>query len=128
MYANAEGMPNGLMVYWKEVPKAAVYRVRLFIQDRHRKKSPETGREVEDEGEFIEIAVVDEPRNIRYHSFTGLATIDERIVLNSGGRTCVKTGRDYFVRVEAEDRSGAIVGKSEMMRVRLDSLTGLTHY
>ena len=112
MYARAEGMPNGIMIYWKEVPEAAVYRVRLFIKELDGGFEYRNNQKIKT-GEYLEIAVVEEPRNIRYHSFLGLAHLDSQT-------------REYFVNVEAEDRSGKVVDKREKMSVYLPILSVIT--
>ena len=103
MKAEVKSLLNGLMVYWDEVEEAARYYVHLLIG-----YTPQTVTQ------YQEIAVVEVPRNIKYHSFTNLAKIDRGDPIGSGinrsrGRA---TQKNYFIYVEAEDRTGKIVAKT----------------
>ena len=106
-------MNNGLMAYWEEINEAAVYHVHLIVGDRNKRR--ENQNFVFDEEKFYEIALVDVPRNFKYHSFTDLAPIH----LNKTafyGTTDRGSGREYYIYVEAEDRSGNIVASSDRVR------------
>ena len=55
------------------------------------------------------------PRNIAYHSFLNLAKIDQNKPTSSGGYRCSgsQTGRNYYIYVEAEDRMGNTISKTD---------------
>lgn len=100
MEINVNGLLNGLMIYWDEVNEAARYIVHLLINDK-------------------EICQVETDRLTKYYSFTNLAKIDQGEPYNEScfgrvnhcsGKT---TGKYYFVYVEAEDRNGVIISRSE---------------
>lgn len=83
---NVESMPYGAMVCWKkfdEAEEVATYTVRLYM-----------GKSASD---CVEICRVDKDRHTAYHTFSGLA----------------KSSQNYFVEVEAENRQGEIVARSE---------------
>lgn len=68
---------------------------------------------------FLEIAVVETERNIKYYSFTNLAKIDqeyppERLRHRKDGYSRdYSTSKNYYIYVEAEDKNGNIIFKSE---------------
>ena len=110
------------MVYWDEVQDASRYYVHLLIRDKHRKEVFENGRMVTKYGDetFQEIALVEVERNMKYYSFTNLAQINQGEPGATGGYvggrvSGVDTGKNYYIFVEAEDRSGEIIAKSEKM-------------
>ena len=112
-----ESLLNGLMVYWDEEPNAARYYVHLLVGDKHFARKVINGRETLKQGKetFNEIAVVEVERNIRYYSFDNLGKIDRGpeysgVYLKPGYRP---TGKNYYIYVEAEDKSGKIISKSE---------------
>lgn len=110
------GLVEGLMVYWDEVKDAAQYHVHLFIGDWNRRSEVINGTRqiVNDEKQTMkEIAMVDVDRNFKYHSFMGLARIHVSFTWSMHGRVKNETGRNYYVMVEAEDRNGTIIDKSE---------------
>ena len=120
MNISIKGFLNGLMVYWDGVQDASRYYVHLLIGDKHRKEVFENGRMVTKYGDetFQEIALVEVERNMKYYSFTNLAKIDQGEPGATGGYVSgrvsgVDTGKNYYIFVEAEDRSGEIIAKSE---------------
>ena len=103
MKAEVKSLLNGLMVYWDEVEEAARYYVHLLIG-----YTPQT------KTQYQEIAVIEVPRNIKYHSFTDLAKIDqEEAILSHYHASGKDTHKNYFIYVEAEDRTGKIIAKTE---------------
>lgn len=107
---------NGIMAYWSEVEEAASYNVTLYINNQAISKKIN-------------------PRTELYCTFNGLAAIDnltesatDRIVksvrstvnvVRSSGygySTPQHSGQDYYVDVEAEDRDGNIIEKSEKVK------------
>lgn len=82
---NVESMPYGAMVTWRKCDEdeVAAYTVRLYM-----------GKSASD---CAEICRVDKDRHTAYHTFSGLA----------------KSAQSYFVEVEAENRQGEIVAKSD---------------
>ena len=120
MNISIKGFLNGLMVYWDGVQDASRYYVHLLIGEEHRKEVFENGRMVTKYGDetFQEIALVEVERNMKYYSFTNLAKIDQGDPGATGGYVSgrvsgVDTGKNYYIFVEAEDRSGEIIAKSE---------------
>ena len=123
-----ESLLNGLMVYWDEEIYAARYYVHLLIGDRHKYMDNEWGMQkikYKDET-FNEIAVVEVERNIKYYSFTNLGKIDltERTSNQWGQRVSTDTGKNYYVFVEAEDKNGNIIKKSEKVVGIVYTMTG----
>lgn len=115
-----KGFINGLMVYWDEVQDASRYYVHLLIGDKHKAEVFENGRMVTKCGDetFQEIALVEVERNMKYYSFTNLAKINQGEPGATGGYVVGRvsgadTGKNYYIFVEAEDRNGDIIAKSE---------------
>ena len=104
-------MPNGLMAFWEEIEEAAVYHVHLIIGDLNKRQ--ENGRILIDEEKVSEIALVDVQREFKYHSFTDLAAIQFG---SFRGTTDRDSGLSYYIVVEAEDRTGKIVAKSDRIK------------
>ena len=125
MKAFVEGIINGLMVYWKEVPNAASYRVRLFVGEN---VAIDLGNNSSrNEVQYTEIAVIDVPRNIRYHTFKDLAWIESKADPHGTFPGASKaTGKWYCISVEAEDRAGEIIEKTDKIVGKLDHLIGDT--
>lgn len=91
-----EPLLNGIMAYWDRIEDAAVYNVHLYI-----------GKDDYVKRKYQEIAIVEVERNLTYYSFTNLAKIDlERCTGKS-------TGKDYYICVEAENRNGQIIDKTD---------------
>lgn len=104
---------NGIMAYWSEVEDAACYNVTLYINKQAISKRIN-------------------PRTELYCTFNGLAAIDGitkntiitaanstvNVVRGSGYgfSTPQHSGWDYYIEVEAEDRDGNIIEKSEKVR------------
>ena len=116
MKARVIGMNNGLMVYWEEIKEAAQYHVHLLIGDLNRHQECQDGEQrwVDEKEEFQEIALIDVERTIKYHSFVDLARIDRQLVYRyDSGYVQEGTGRNYYIFVEAEDREGKIIEKTD---------------
>ena len=125
MKARVVGMNNGLMVYWEEIKQAVQYHVHLLIGDKNRHKENQNGniRLVEEQERFQEIALIDVERTIKYHSFTDLAIIDRQLVyLYNTGNAIEDTGRNYYIFVEAEDREGKIIDKTDKIVCRVQEM------
>ena len=103
VYTN--GFLNGIMTYWDEVEEAARYYVHLMVHTRKYKVIAGKKTTLVEEKKQ-EIAVVEEPRNIKYHSFAQLAVLRVNNKEN-------ETEKYYSVYVEAEDRNGTIIAKSK---------------
>ena len=101
---------NGIMAYWDEVEDAVAYNITLYINEQAISKRINERTEM-------------------YCTFTGLAAIDgitkQTIsaaaastvhVAGRGSYTPQHSGKDYFVQVEAEDRSGNIIETSEKVK------------
>lgn len=111
---------NGIMAYWEKIDEAASYTVYLYINNQV-------------------IATRINDRNEMYTAFSGLAAIDgvtkglfsalSSTVAASGRHTVsiggggsyrpsgpTHSGMDYFVQVNAEDREGEIIAKSEKVK------------
>lgn len=110
------GLPYGLMCYWNKIDNASQYIVKLFI-----------GAEASlDECQELSINFVD--RHQAYYSFTNLGAIagDEKkpiiprpniVVIGGGGSGSTKktiSGYNYYILVEAENKSGDIIATSEL--------------
>lgn len=116
-----ENLLNGLMVYWDEEPNAARYYVHLLIGNKHLTRKVINGMQTLVQGQetFNEIALVEVERNIRYHSFNNLGKIDQKHPderMRHGLRgysNDYSTGKNYYIYVEAEDKNGKIISKSE---------------
>ena len=74
---------QGIMAYWDKVEEAASYTLTLYALDKNKKVE-------------CEIAIVVLDRNTRYYTFQGLSC-------NYG----------YCLKVEAEDRNGEIIARSD---------------
>lgn len=91
---HVDAIEYGLMAWWKKVEGAALYNVRLYIN--------------EDEIDCVSI-----DRTKAYHTFVNLANIDEYIYPSSG-RVCHSYRKNkYWIKVDAEDRSGKRIAASE---------------
>jgi hypothetical protein len=102
---------NGIMAYWSEVKNTASYNVTLYINNQAISKKIN-------------------PRTELYCTFNGLAAIDG--ITDNTIATAVRTegwsidgdnrylgknsGLDYYIKVEAEDRDGNIIEKSEKVK------------
>lgn len=121
MNVRVYGLVEGLMVSWDEVKEAARYHIHLYIGDWHRHTEIINGyRQVVNakKQEIKEIALVDVDRNFKYYSFKGLAKIHFELSSSGSGVASVcrtETGRNYLIKVEAEDRNGEIIDSSEMI-------------
>ena len=64
---------------------------------------------------YKEIATIEVPRNITYYSFLNLAKIDQNNPSGHNGYHCTgtQTGKNYYIYVEAEDRMGNIISKTD---------------
>ena len=115
-----ESLLNGLMVYWDEEKDAARYYVHLLIGDKHFTRDIINGRQTLVKGKetYKEIAIVEIERNIRYYSFNNLGKIDQQYPDErmSNCNLCYSkdysTGKNYYIYVEAEDKNGKIISKS----------------
>lgn len=108
------GLPYGLMCYWNKIDNASQYILKLYVG---------TDASID---ECQEISTIFVDRYQAYYSFTNLGAIagDEmkpRIphypVVVIGGSSSVKnntTGYNYYVLVEAEDKYGDTIAKSEL--------------
>ena len=84
----AKSFPSGFMVWWKKINDAALYTIRLFINQD-------------------EIDVITKERTTSYHSFVNMAKIHQTSDYGSS------TGLNYYVTVVAEDREGKIIAASD---------------
>jgi hypothetical protein len=95
---------NGIMAYWDEVPGAAYYNVKLYINNQVISKRINERTEL-------------------YHTFTGLAAIDG-LTKGEIGKTIPRavgggysnpssSGLEYYVKVEAENRLGEMIAQSQ---------------
>ena len=106
------------MEYWDKVEDAAIYYVHLLIGEKHAESKIIAGRvtSIKTEKEtYKEIAIIEVPRNITYHSFVNLAKIDQNKPSSNGGYRCSgsQTGKNYYIYVEAEDRMGNTISKTD---------------
>ena len=112
-----ESLLCGLMVYWDEVSDASRYYVHLLIGDKHKTMELINGmrKAVYKDETYQEIAVVEVERNIKYHSFFNLAKINEGEpgACKWGRVAATDTGKNYYIYVEAEDKKGDIINKSD---------------
>ena len=113
MKMRVEGLNEGLMVYWEEVKEAAVYHVHLIIGDANMRF--EEGKLKQDPEVFNEIDVVDVSRQTKYYSFVNLAPI-HRLKVPHFRTNNYCSGRNYYIIVEAEDRTGRIIDKTNKTR------------
>lgn len=61
---------------------------------------------------YMEISLIELDRNTKYYSFNSLAKIDyERV-----GNYMQETGKNYYIYIEAEDKNGKIISKSEKVK------------
>lgn len=124
MNVYVEGLLNGLMVYWDEEKNAARYYVHLLIGDKHLENKIVNGRITTISGKetFQEIALVEVERNIKYYSFTNLGKIDQEYPQERmrpgycGYSKDYTTGMNYYIYVEAEDKNGNIISKSDKVK------------
>ena len=100
---------QGIMAYWDEVPNAAIYTIKLFINEKM------ISRKINERTEL-------------YCSFNGLAPIDgitDSVIQSSIGnyyRRPSHSGLDYYVKVEAEDKNGKILEQSEKVKCSVMTL------
>ena len=118
MELTCEPLLNGIMAYWDKVEDAAIYYVHLLIGEKHVESKMIAGRvtSIKSEKEtYKEIATIEVPRNITYHSFLNLAKIDQNKPSSNGGYRCSgsQTGKNYYIYVEAEDRMGNTISKTD---------------
>lgn len=118
MELTCEPLLNGIMAYWDKVEDAAVYYVHLLIGEFRQELKFVENRFITTKAEkatYKEIATFEVPRNIAYHSFLNLAKIDQNKPTSSGGYRCSgsQTGRNYYIYVEAEDRMGNTISKTD---------------
>ena len=109
------GLVEGLMVCWDEVKDAAQYHIHLLIGNINRHLETINGSQtwVTNKETFKEIAMVDVDRNFKFYSFKGLSRIHVERINKWDGISINDTGLNYYVVVEAEDRTGKIIDKSE---------------
>ena len=99
---------NGIMAYWNEVPEAAYYNVKLYINNQVISKRINERTEL-------------------YCTFMGLAAIDgvTRSQIEKAGAIAARdgwrnnnshSGIDYYVKVEAEDRMGEIIAVTDKVK------------
>lgn len=118
MELTCEPLLNGIMAYWDKVEDAAIYYVNLLIGEKHTESKMLAGRltSLNTEKEtYKEIATIEVPRNITYYSFLNLAKIDQNNPSGHNGYHCTgtQTGKNYYIYVEAEDRMGNIISKTD---------------
>lgn len=89
-----KSFPSGFMVWWKKLNDAALYTIRLFINQD-------------------EIDVITKERTTSYHSFVNMARIDR---LSDYGNS---TGLNYYITVVAEDREGKIIAASDSITAKV---------
>lgn len=108
---------NGIMAYWTPVEDASHYNIKLYINDQ-----------------LISTRVNE--RTELYCTFTGLAAIDgvTSSIIQSSARSLVNivgggysggpqhSGFDYYVEVEAENRNGEIIEKTEIQKCKVREL------
>lgn len=85
---------SGFMVWWKKINDAALYTIRLFINQD-------------------EIDVITKERTTSYHSFVNMARIHQTSDYGSS------TGLNYYVTVVAEDREGKIIAASDSITAKV---------
>ena len=91
-----------------------------LIGDKHLTRDIINGRQTLVEGKetYKEIALVEIERNIRYYSFNNLGKIDQQYPDERmrhglcGYSKDYSTGKNYYIYVEAEDKNGKIISKS----------------
>lgn len=118
MVLTCEPLLNGIMAYWDKVEDAAVYYLHLIIGEKHTEPEMISGRATSTKMEketYKEIATIEVPRNIMYYSFLNLAKIDQNKPSYSMGCRCsgTQTGKNYYIYVEAEDRKGNTISKTD---------------
>lgn len=118
MKCNIKAMPYGFMIYWDEVEDAVRYYVHLLIGDSR----SEDGNNINALERFQEIALVEHDKYTKYHSFVNLAKIDYK---NRSNRS-EKSGLNYYIYVEAEDRNGNIIDKTSREKVVIETFSN-TH-
>lgn len=107
---------NGIMSYWDGIDVAARYIITLYINDQ-------------------DISTRINERTEKYCTFTGLAAIDgitrgTTARLSTAYQHCVgvaysapaHSGLDYYVHVQAEDRTGNIIAESDKVKCSVKEL------
>ena len=112
MKCNIKAMLYGFMIYWDEVEDAARYYVHLLIGDSR----SEDGKNINALEKFQEIALVEHDKYTKYHSFVNLAKIDYK-------KSREKSGLNYYVYVEVEDRNGNIIDKTSREKVVIETFS-----
>lgn len=103
---------NGIMAYWDEVKYAAAYNITLYINDQAISKRINERTEM-------------------YCTFTGLAAIDgvtKNTISAAAASTVISSyehggysrpqhsGKNYYIKVEAENRTGYIIDSSDKVK------------
>lgn len=120
MILTVKGLLNGLMAYWTEEKEAARYYVHLLIGKRKKENKIVAGKVtsvVIEKIDYQELAMVEVERDLKYYSFTNLGKVDqdypyERMHPGLRAYNHIKTDEDYYIYVEAENKSGEIIAKS----------------
>ena len=107
-------MLNGFMVYWDEEKDAARYFVHLLIGSL---LADVKGRNYHS---YKEIGLVEMDRNTKYYTFVNLAKIDKE---RGNNNNLIPTNKNYYVFVEAEDKNGNIISKTDKVCAIVDMLS-----
>ncbi len=121
---NVKSFPYGFMVWWDKCDEAAQYTVKLFI-GQEKQVRRDTTKGVFKDNKSIEYQIlceVEKDRNTFYHSFINLAAIDKEGGFSGHGAYVSSTGKEYFVQVEVEDRSGNIIALTDKKKVKVQIL------
>lgn len=110
MHLSCKPLMNGIMAYWTEVKNAAAYNITLYINEQA------ISKRVNDRTEmyctFTGLAAVD---GITRHTISAAAASIE-CVSGGGYSSPQHSGKDYYVKVEAENRNGKIIDSSDKIK------------
>lgn len=107
---NCKPLMNGIMAYWTEVRDAAAYNVTLYIN--YQAISKRVNERTELYCTFTGLAAVD---GVTEHTI-GAAAASTVCFVGGGYSIPQHSGKDYYVKVEAENRNGEIIDSSDKIK------------
>ena len=107
---------NGIMAYWEKVDEAASYTISLYINEQV--ISTRSNDRNEMYTTFNGLAAIDGTTKGLFSSLQGtVASVGRHIVGASYSRPQpIHSGMDYYVQVQAENRSGEVIASSDKQK------------
>ena len=108
---------NGIMAYWEKVEEAARYTVSLYINEQI------ISTKINDRNElyatFNGLAAIDGTTKGLFSSLQGAVALALRHVVGESyfrPQPIIHSGMDYYVQVQAENRSGEVIASSDKQK------------